>query len=246
MCTAFVAANMVWSSLAFSEPSFGKQIANVKIASDQTSLNTPLPEKWLESKGRECNGKGRYRRFCQGPRRAPLPYGDAATLAKRLGFGEVNTVSHLMLQPPSPEWVLASGLFMDDVDKKLLWPVVGGKRWRGYGRIGKPIGKNKKRRLHKGIDIGAPEGTPFRAAKKGIVAYSDNGITGYGNMMVVIHPDASVAFYAHAKALYLFPGQLVKRGQILGEVGHSGYARGTHLHFEYRIKGWPRDPEKYF
>jgi hypothetical protein len=180
---------------------------------------------WLPSRGRECNRTGRYKNFCQGPRRVPRPHGSAAELAQRLGLGTIKAVSHLILRPPKHEWLQAAG--PADPDRALR---------RGSSRP----------RRHKGVDIGAPDGTPLRAARSGLVAYSDNGVRGYGNLLVVVHGDGSVASYAHCRAIYVFPGQRVVRGQIVGEVGHTGIARGSHLHFEYRLKGRPRDPVRRF
>ncbi|MBN1654400.1 MAG: M23 family metallopeptidase [Deltaproteobacteria bacterium] len=162
-------------------------------------------------------------------------------LAHQLGLGDFKTVNRLMLDSPKPEWVTSAG--SPSGNQKLLWPVPEGKLWRGFNQARRGA---KHRRKHDGIDIGAPDGTLFRAVENGLVAYSDNGVRGYGNLLVVIHPNASVTFYAHTKALYLFPGQTVKRGQVLGEVGHTGIARGSHLHFEYRVRGRPRDPIKLF
>ncbi|MDD9933710.1 MAG: M23 family metallopeptidase [Myxococcales bacterium] len=219
---------------ALSEPpALVKEAGN---ATRSPALKVALPDKWLPSKGRQCYRRGKYRGFCEGPRRVPAPHGEAAALAERLRLGEIKTVSHLMLKAPEPEWVEAAG---PDRGERLLWPVVGGKLWRGFGKVRR--GPKRKKR-HKGIDIGAPEGTLLRAAKSGLVAYSDNGVRGYGNLLVTVHPDATVAFYAHARALYVFPGERVERGQIIGEVGHTGIARGAHLHFEYRRRGRPRDP----
>jgi hypothetical protein len=230
---------------ARSDPGAGRPVAGVTAASSVTALDTPRPTEWLPSKGRQCFRQKRYRNFCQGPRRAPRPHGTGARLASVLGLGEIKTVSRVLLEPPEPRWVAAAG--SPDCVDKLAWPVPGRKLWRGYGRHCKKKGKARRRcRLHKGIDIGAPDGTPFRSVSCGLVIYADNGVRGYGNLMVVVHPDASVAFYAHARALYLFAGQHVKRGQVLGEVGHTGIARGSHLHFEYRTRGYPRDPLPYF
>jgi murein DD-endopeptidase MepM/ murein hydrolase activator NlpD len=200
----------------------------------------------MKSEGRECYRTGRYRNFCQGPRRVPRPNGSESLLAKNLNIGDIRTASHLLLGPPNPEWVSAAGTVSDQ--QNLLWPVSGGKLWRGFGqaRCGAARKSGTRKHRHEGIDIGASEGTLFRAVANGIVVYADNKVRGYGNLLVVVHPDSSVAFYAHAKALYLFPGQKVRRGQVLGEVGHTGIARGSHLHFEYRINGRSRDPIKLF
>ena len=82
--------------------------------------------------------------------------------------------------------------------------------------------------------------------QSGIVAYADNEVHGYGNLLVLVHPDRTVTFYGHCRAIYVFPGQLVTRGQIVAEVGHTGIARGVHLHCEYRRDGRIRDPLKLF
>ena len=226
---------------AMADPSASIPAAGVKIASEHVALDTPAPTEWLPSRGRECIRRGRYRHFCQGPRRTPLPRGTEAELAKRLELGEIKAVSKVTLDPPPAAWVEAAG--PDTEPDSLLWPVPEGQLWRGFGRVRRP---GERQRWHKGIDVGAPEGTLIRAVKSGLVVYADNGVAGYGNLMVVVHPDATVALYSHARALYLFPGQKVRRGQVLGEVGHTGIARGSHLHFEYRIYGQPRNPLPWF
>jgi hypothetical protein len=190
---------------------------------------------WRESYGDQCYKSKRNRGFCQGPRRVPKAYGTEAALAQELGLGEHRTMYRLLAEAPEPSWVAAAGAKTNI--EKLLWPIPEGKVLRGYGKVG----KGRNRHLHKGIDIGAEEGTLFYAVTDGIVAYSDNAIRGYGNLLAVVHPDRSVALYSHARALYLFAGQMVRRGQVLGEVGHTGFAQCSHLHFEYRIKGRPTD-----
>ena len=199
-----------------------------------------LPEKWAPSRGRECGKHGRKARaFCQGPRKVPLPFGADAQRAQQLGLGTVKTVSHLLLAAPKPEWISAAG----EIDEPSMhWPVDIGKLWRGF-EAKRPA---KHRHRHKGIDVGAPKGTPIRAVQSGLVAYSDNEVHGYGNLLVIIHPDNSVGLYAHCQAIYVFAGQRVERGRIIAEVGATGIARGAHLHFEYRHKGFNRDPLKKF
>ena len=94
------------------------------------------------------------------------------------------------------------------------------KRGFGYTR------KERKSLRHDGVDIGAAPGDLVRSVNDGIVAYSDNEVTGYGNMVMVIHKDATVSFYCHHRANYVFAGQQVRRGQVLGEVGTTGISRG--------------------
>jgi murein DD-endopeptidase MepM/ murein hydrolase activator NlpD len=231
-------AVFVLSALA-PQSSFAETPGQLAVAAVAQAKHEAL--RWLPSRGRECNERGRYKRFCAGPRRAPLPYGPEAELAIDLGLGDKKTVSHVLLQPPKPEWVEAAG---PALDSKPIWPVAVGKFWRGFGRE-KPRAKGKARgRHHDGVDIGAPEGSPIMAVQDGLVIYADNGIRGYGNFLVTVHGDGTVAFYAHCKSIFVFPGQRITQGQIVGEVGHTGYARGTHLHFEMRKNGRLRDPMK--
>lgn len=203
-----------------------------------------LPQTWLPSRGRECARRGKHRGFCQGPRRVPAPHGPAAELAQRLGLGTIKTVSVLLLDPPDPAWVAAAGT---DTGEALLFPVDEGHVWRGLQRARRSKPSQRWRPLkHKGIDVGAPEGALIRAVQSGIVAYADNGVRGYGNLLVTVHPDNSTALYAHCRAVYVFPGQRIERGQVVGEVGKTGIARGAHLHFEYRKAGRLRDPLRLF
>jgi murein DD-endopeptidase MepM/ murein hydrolase activator NlpD len=81
------------------------------------------------------------------------------------------------------------------------------------------------------IDFGARAGTPVRAAAPGIVAYAGNQVRGYGNVVIVVHPRGYVTWYAHHRQNLVVPGQRVERGERLGTVGATGYARGAHLHF---------------
>jgi murein DD-endopeptidase MepM/ murein hydrolase activator NlpD len=197
-------------------------------------IPTRLPERWLP-RGRRCGRRGR-RMICDGPRRVPRPFGEAAALAAELGIGDRAMASRLLGDRPEEAWLTAIG---SEPREDMLWPVPDGKLWRGFGytRTGR-----LRRRLHKGIDIGAPEGSPIRAVNDGLIVYANNELRGYGNLMMILHADATISFYAHAKTLYLFPGQRVMRGQAIGEVGHTGLARGDHVHFEWYRNGRPRNP----
>jgi murein DD-endopeptidase MepM/ murein hydrolase activator NlpD len=170
-----------------------------------------------------------------------MPYGQAAEHAEQLGLGTTETVGHLLRAAPKSEWREAAG--PSSSPATMLWPVPGGKLWRRFGYVRKGEWTHK---LHRGIDIGAPHGTPVLAVNDGIVAYSDNRVSGYGNLLVVVHVDGSVTFSAHCQAIYVFAGQRVRRGQIVAEVGETGLARGAHVHFEYKTAGKPVDPIELF
>jgi murein DD-endopeptidase MepM/ murein hydrolase activator NlpD len=196
-----------------------------------------IPTAWLPSQGRECNIPPPYQRFCQGPRKVPKPHGEAAALAEELGLGTLKTVRRVSGSRPLDSWVRAAGGPVEYED--VLWPVAGGRLWRGFGQVPDRGGGT---RLHKGVDIGAPTGTWIRAANDGIVGYADNKVRGFGNLLVLIHGDGSVTFHAHCDRILVFPGQRVKRNQVVAEVGTTGICRGAHLHFEYRTGGRLADP----
>jgi murein DD-endopeptidase MepM/ murein hydrolase activator NlpD len=98
-------------------------------------------------------------------------------------------------------------------------------------------------RPHKGIDIAAKSGTPIYAVLDGTVVYS--GAQGaYGNVVVLEHPKFVMTVYAHNEKNLVSVGDKVTKGQQIATVGSTGNASGSHLHFEYRIKGKAVNPRK--
>lgn len=95
---------------------------------------------------------------------------------------------------------------------------------------------------HDGIDIKAPEGTPVKAAGSGRVVFVDNGMRGYGNIVILKHKDDFFTVYAHNKANLVKDGDDVARGDVIAEVGASGNATVEHLHFEVRQGKKVRNP----
>jgi murein DD-endopeptidase MepM/ murein hydrolase activator NlpD len=208
---------------------------------DLRRMHAAAPKQWRAPQGCEPMDPP-YEHFCQGPRQVPEPTGPAAELAGRLDLGSLQAVGHLLHAEPRSSWVSAAGGPRPSTHA-LQWPVNGGRLWRRFGYTRKPPFEAL---LHRGIDVGAPKGSPLMAADDGIVAYSDNRVRGYGNLLVIIHPDASVSFSAHCRAIYVFAGQRVTRGQIVGEVGDTGLARGAHVHWELHVKGQAIDPDGWF
>ena len=111
------------------------------------------------------------------------------------------------------------------------------------GPIVSPFGQ-RWGRLHAGIDIAVPAGTPIRAAKSGRVALL--GPTGgYGNYTCIDHGGGLSTCYAHQSSFATSGGASVKQGQVIGYVGCTGHCFGDHLHFEARVSGSPVDPMGY-
>jgi murein DD-endopeptidase MepM/ murein hydrolase activator NlpD len=117
----------------------------------------------------------------------------------------------------------------------LIWPVNGpvvsgfGMRWG---------------RLHAGVDIAVPSGTPIHAADSGrVVLLGWTG--GYGNYTCVAHGSSLSTCYAHQSRYATSMGASVSKGQVIGYVGCTGHCFGDHLHFETRVNGAPVDPMGY-
>ena len=97
------------------------------------------------------------------------------------------------------------------------------------------------RKMHTGIDISAPTGTPVNAWRDGTVVFASRR-GGYGNMVAIRHADGSESYYAHLHGLSVIEGDIVEEGTQIGTVGNTGDSTGPHLHFEIRIKRRPINP----
>ncbi len=114
-------------------------------------------------------------------------------------------------------------------------------RWPARGRIiqGFKAGGND------GIDISVPAGTSVRAAESGVVVYSGDGLKGYGNLVLIKHPNGYVTAYANNAELDVKRGEQVKRGQVIAKSGDTGNVNSPQLHFELRKGSTPVDPTSY-
>jgi murein DD-endopeptidase MepM/ murein hydrolase activator NlpD len=120
-------------------------------------------------------------------------------------------------------------------------PSTLGLAWPLTGRITAPFGSRSKRAHHDGIDIDGFTGETITAVAWGIVIRA--GSEGrYGKAVVLDHGQGLTTLYAHASKLLVEEGDVVAQGDPIAEVGRTGNARGTHLHFEMRRNGRPVDP----
>lgn len=120
--------------------------------------------------------------------------------------------------------------------------------WRAAGFVWPAYGGLTQRfwlPAHPAIDIGASMGSPVVAADEGTVITAGWSNVGYGNMILIRHPDGFVTLYAHLSRIDVNYGDYVARGQRIGAVGSTGRSTGPHLHFEIQTGGRSYNPLVY-
>jgi murein DD-endopeptidase MepM/ murein hydrolase activator NlpD len=121
-------------------------------------------------------------------------------------------------------------------------PVEDGVVGSSFGWRVDPI--NGQSALHTGLDFQAVQGTPILAAAGGVVVTQEYH-PAYGNMVEIDHGNDLITRYAHAVKTMVKKGDLIKRGQLIAEVGTTGRSTGPHLHFEVLVNGIPQDPQRF-
>ena len=116
-------------------------------------------------------------------------------------------------------------------------PTRGGYMTSGYGE--------RWSSFHKGIDIAGNIGDNVFAAMDGEITYAEYNDGGYGNLIIIKHEDNMSTYYGHLSEYKVKVGDKVKKGDIIGEVGNTGFSTGPHLHFELRVNNEPVDPTGY-
>jgi murein DD-endopeptidase MepM/ murein hydrolase activator NlpD len=138
--------------------------------------------------------------------------------------------------PPPPEAPIAAPPTTAS-GNAFTWPV--------QGSVISGYGPKEGGLYNEGINIAVPQGTPVRAAQDGEVAYVGNELRGYGNLLLVRHPNGWVTAYAHNQQLLVQRGDKVKRGQVIARSGATGNVDAPQVHFELRQGTRSVDPTRY-
>ena len=117
--------------------------------------------------------------------------------------------------------------------------------WPLRGRVISDYGPKPGGLQNDGVNIAAPQGTPFHAAENGVVVYAGNELRGFGNLILIRHADGWVTAYAHANEILVPRGEQVRRGQVIGKVGATGNVNAPQLHFEIRRGARAVDPREF-
>jgi murein DD-endopeptidase MepM/ murein hydrolase activator NlpD len=119
----------------------------------------------------------------------------------------------------------------------------GGYQWPVSGPVTSPFGW-RWGRMHEGIDIAVPSGTPVHASAAGTVIYA-SWMDGYGNFVIIDHGGGIATAYGHNTSLAVTVGQHVEQGSLIAYSGSTGHSTGPHVHFEVRVNGAAVDPLGY-
>ncbi|AJY47144.1 peptidoglycan DD-metalloendopeptidase family protein [Martelella endophytica] len=118
-------------------------------------------------------------------------------------------------------------------------------RWPAKGAVVVSFGQADGDSISEGIDISVPAGTPIKAAENGVVVYADDGLSDYGNAILIRHDDGRVTVYGYAEQLNVKRGDSVQRGQTIAVSGMTGKAQRPMVHFEVRENTKAVDPMQY-
>ncbi len=211
------------SSSQVAEVDSSKQLANVP--EDNTPVNTSLlsrsatPSRPTEQVAISNGSTGANSELLAA---APLNP-DAYIPAQRSQTGQMVSPD-MPLLPSSDQYLPEAPNRFDGY----IWPARG-TLTSGYGwRWG---------RMHRGVDVAGPVGTPIVAAASGVVEQAGWNSGGFGNLVEIRHPDGSMTRYAHNNRLNVRAGQQVAQGQQIAEMGSTGFSTGPHLHFELHPNG---------
>jgi murein DD-endopeptidase MepM/ murein hydrolase activator NlpD len=133
------------------------------------------------------------------------------------------------------------GKLTKEISKKRIWPIKGVITTEFGGHTGYQL-------FHTGIDIAAPSGKvgdPVAAFMDGTVTYAGEISWGYGKHVIIDHGDHITSVYGHLDKIFVYKGQVVEAGEVIGNRGTTGWSTGPHLHFEIRVFGIPVNPRTF-
>lgn len=199
------------------------------LAAEEANLTAIIQRREAETKAQAA------KELAAAPASAPTTAGPAPTAAPAAAR-PVNPSAPASIPPRAPAPTAAPPTTAPSASgTRFLWPLTGS--------ITSPFGM-RWGRLHAGIDIGVPTGTPIRAAAAGTV-FSCGDMGAYGLAVLIDHGNGLVTLYAHQNNLACSNGQRVSAGQVIGYAGNTGRSTGPHLHFEVRRNGTAVDPMQY-
>lgn len=138
-------------------------------------------------------------------------------------------------------------VFARKQDKAFFWASLPS-TWPSHGWVTSEFGARRgwggRGRLHEGVDIAGPIGSPIGAPGDGVVTYTGY-YHGYGQMITIDHGYGISTLYGHCSTIYVREGQRVKRGMLIAAVGNTGSSTGPHLHYEVHVDGVPVNPMLY-
>ncbi len=145
--------------------------------------------------------------------------------------------------PIAPDAIQRNPVFeRPTVSVPSILPVRGARTSSNYGMRTHPV--LGRRRMHSGIDLAAPTGTPVYATADGLVSRA-NRFSSYGLYISIDHGAELETRYAHLSRLAVAAGDRVRKGQVIGYVGSTGRSTGPHLHYEVRVDGVAVNPNPY-
>jgi murein DD-endopeptidase MepM/ murein hydrolase activator NlpD len=131
------------------------------------------------------------------------------------------------------------GSVVKEINSTLVWPV------RGRITLEFGVPHLPYQLFHTGIDIATKKGDDITPFMDGTVTYAEEIFWGYGKHIIIDHGDNITSLYGHLDRIYVFKGQKVKIGDVIGKEGSTGWSTGPHLHLQINVYGIPVNPRTF-
>jgi murein DD-endopeptidase MepM/ murein hydrolase activator NlpD len=228
----FATAKHQWADARARTDRTHEQVAEVTaVVEDRTNEERAVRDRLVRSQDALRDARSDKRRTLAGIQTDEQDYLDEVAALEKSSAALAVQIRSAQGSPSAP----AASVSSAPSARGFIWPVSGpvtsGFGWR-WGR------------MHEGIDIAVPTGTPVAAAASGTVIYA-GWMGGYGNIVVIDHGGGISTAYGHNSSLACGVGQPVSQGQVIAYSGSTGHSTGPHVHFEVRVNGTPVDPLGY-